>query len=284
MITFTQRHCNLMPFTFELKSQPKLPLDVRELNPDRLMDLSIQEVRELEIGIGNRKCVVSDWFSVSGEASNEEVVFEGALDRVHAIGHALSSGKVVVNGSAGRHLGASMSAGEIVVRGDVGDFVGYEMTGGTIVVHGNAGDHVGGCYPGAKFGMNRGTILIAGSAGKGLGFRMRRGTIVVGGNVEEHAGWQMRAGTIAVFGECDGSPGIDMKRGTIFVGSLQDVSCSFVESANTCSNVAGYLNRWLKGAAAKYELAFPELKLSDEPKAWCGDILTGNRGELVEFG
>lgn len=272
-----------MPLTFVLKSQPNLPLDVRNLNPDRLADLSLQEVVELEIGLGNRLCSVSEWFEVTGDGTDKEVFFEGVLEKVHCIGHSMACGTITVNGAAGRHAGASMSGGEIIVRGDVGDFAGYEMTGGTIAVQGDAGDHVGGCYPGAKFGMNRGTILVAGSAGKGLGYRMRRGTIVVGRDAGQHVAWQMRAGTVVVFGSCCGVPGIDMKRGTILVGNLEEVSNTFVESSNTSASVLNLLDRWLKGASKTYDLNFPELKLSDQPKAWSGDVLMGNRGELVEF-
>ena len=272
-----------MPITFELKSTPNLPLDVRNLNPDLICNLSIGEILKIEIGFGNRNSPVSQWFDVSGDAKTGEVIFNGPLDSVHAIGHSMQSGKIEVQNSAGRHLGAAMSGGEIIVRGDVDDFAGYEMQGGTIVIHGNAGDHLGGCFPGAGYGMNRGTILVAGSAGKGLGYRMQRGTIVVASDVGEHAAWQMRAGTVIVFGNCAGSPGIDMKRGTIFAGRVESVSESFAESTNSLQSVFDLLKRWLESVTERYgiELPFPEAGVGG--RCWAGDVLTGMRGELVEL-
>ena len=273
-----------MPLTFELKSSPALPLDVRNLNPDRVADLPIEHICNVQIGLGNRLVPMSDWFHVSGNSSDGKVEFVGNLEEVHFVGHSLESGTIKINGSVGRHVGASMSGGLIEITGNVCDYAGYEMTGGTIVVRGDAGDHVGGCFPGAKFGMNRGTILVAGSAGKGVGYRMRRGTIVVGGDVAENAAWQMRAGTIIVFGKCEGPPGIDMKRGTILVGNVHRVSRSFVEAPGAPANVLNLLVRWLEGINAEYGLTFPEIQTEEPSRAWCGDSLTGSRGELIEIG
>ena len=273
--------CTLMPVIFELVSTPELPIDVRYLNPDRIADLSLGEIRDLEIGFGNRTALVSQWFRVSGEVSEDAVVIKGELEHVHSIGHGLERGMIEVHGSAGRHIGASMSGGQIIIHGDVGDYVGYEMTGGTIVVHGNAADYAGGCFPGAKYGMNRGTILIAGSAGKGLGHRMRRGTIVVGGDVGELAGWQMRAGTIMVCGKCD-TPGVDMKRGTIVVGDLKAEPQTFARGQRSASPVVAMLQRWLKEFALRYEIEFPKCE-SQTVRTWHGDQLAGGRGELFAF-
>jgi formylmethanofuran dehydrogenase subunit C len=270
-----------MPLTFELKSKPSLPLDVRVLSPDRLGGLSIDEILKIEIQFGNRNSPVSQWFDVTGDGNDEEVVFSGSLETVNAIGHSMKRGTLEVRGSAGRHLGASMSGGEIVVRGNAGDYLGYEMRGGTIVVHGDVADHVGGSFPGAKFGMNRGTILISGSAGKGLGYRMRRGTIVVGGDVGACAAWQMRAGTIMVLGSCEGPPGIDMKRGTIFVGCAEDVWGGFIEASNSDVAIWRMMQRWLEGVVGRYQLNLPQVDFRGQ-RSWAGDVLCGGRGELVE--
>lgn len=269
-----------MPVTFELKSQSNLLLDVRNLNPDSVAGLSVQEIGRIEIGLGNRKSTVAQWFDVVGMSDDREVIFKGTLENVLSIGHSLNGGRITIDGTAGRHVGASMSAGEIVVHGDVGDYLGYEMQGGTIVVHGSAGDHVGGCYPGARFGMNRGSILIAGSAGKGLGHRMRRGTIVVGGDVGDHAGWQMRAGTIFICGSCSGSVGIDMKRGMIVMARGCDFqSPTFSRGLVANSWVIGNLSQWLGKLATRHALPLP-LPVGPLFQSWHGDSLAGGRGEV----
>ncbi|QEG21708.1 formylmethanofuran dehydrogenase subunit C [Mariniblastus fucicola] len=269
-----------MPILFELKSKPGLPLDVRNLVPDSVKEMTPTQIGNLEIGLGNRSVPVSQWFDVSGESGDAEVVFQGSLENVHAIGHSMSCGKIEVRGSTGRHVGASMSGGEIVVDGDVSDYPGYEMQGGTIVVRGDAGDHVGGCYPGAKYGMNRGVILIAGSAGKGLGYRMRRGTIVVGGDVADHTAWQMRAGTIIVFGKCSGWVGVDMRRGTIIVQESFPMPQTFAEGPQVVVPVVAMLDRWLAGVCDRYGISVPSIAASSV-RTWHGDALAGGRGELL---
>ena len=267
-----------MPIVFILKSQPNLPLDVRTLVPNVINGMTVDQIRNLQIGFGNRTALVSTWFEVSGE-SNDQLVFRGTLDNVHAIGHSMTMGRIEIHGSAGRHVGASMSGGEVVVRGNLADYLGYEMQGGSIVVHGDAADHVGGCYPGAKYGMNRGTILISGSAGKGLGHRMRRGTIVVGGDTGPHSAWQMRAGTIMVLGSCVGPTGIDMKRGTILVGGSVEPAVTFTQGHDSNSAIVKMLLRWLAGEEARLGVKFPEFD-SEQFKLSHGDFLAGSRGEL----
>jgi formylmethanofuran dehydrogenase subunit C len=268
-----------MPVVFELKSEPNLPIDVRALNPERLSKLGLDQIGKISIGFGNKECVVSQWFSVSGDTEDSSVEFRGNLDRVHSIGFGMCCGRIEVHGNAGRHLGNSMTGGEIVAEGNVDDYAGSEMQGGTIVIRGNAADHVGGCYPGAKYGMNRGTILISGSAGMGLGYRMRRGTIVVGGDVGEHCAWQMRAGTIIVFGKCNQPVGLDMKRGTVICNEFSNVPDSFSENGTPSDSTLNMLGRWLSGMKKCYDLNLPDVPLTSA-KMWHGDSLCGNRGEI----
>jgi len=111
---------------------------------------------------------------------------------------------------------------------------------------------------------------------------MRRGTIVVGGDVGQHAAWQMRAGTIMVLGKCNGPPGIDMRRGSIFAGRIEEVAPSFVEAANSDAAIFKMMERWLYGASQRYELELPQVKFAGK-RAWCGDVLNGRRGELIEL-
>lgn len=268
-----------MPIVFELKSKPKLPLDVRRLVPDGISDLTHEQIGDLLIGCGNRTAKVSQWFDVEGDSDQQEVVFKGSLENVHSIGHSMTSGSITVSGSVGRHVGASMSGGTLVVRGNADDYLGYEMQGGTIVVHGNAADHVGGSFPGAKYGMNRGTILISGSAGKGLGFRMRRGTIVVGGDVGEYAAWQMRAGTIMVFGSCGGDLGIDMKRGTILLLNEVPLGHTFSEGTALALPFVEMLLQWISSVSQKFEVSLPDVDATPS-QMWNGDKLCGGRGEV----
>jgi formylmethanofuran dehydrogenase subunit C len=263
-----------------------LPIDVSGITPDQLTGLSLTDVKQRQVGFGNRNVPLSELFDVSGELQTDKldeptIHWSGKLSRVHWLGAGMKSGHMSASSSVGRHTGSRMSGGVIEISGDVSDYVGSEMTGGTIRVSGNAGDLAGANYPGSKFGMNRGEIFIVGDAGKGTGQRMRRGTIVVGGNCEKFAGWDMLAGTILVLGQCEGEVGINMSRGTIILTNANPSQSllppTFSEGATGRVPLFRPLTQWLEKVAPEFDVSS---LVDGQFTQHHGDAIKDSRGEV----
>src|SRR5437868_4716976 len=101
-----------------------VPVEVEGLTPDWARDKSLSEIERFEILHGNRKIPLAEMFAVTGNADDGCFDMEGNLSGVHWIGAHMSSGRISVHGSAGRHLGSEMRGGEIRVEGDAGGWVG----------------------------------------------------------------------------------------------------------------------------------------------------------------
>ena len=102
-------------------STTTIPVEAEVVTPDRLAGKTAAEVAGLPVQHGNAPACLGDFFHVSGDAGDGEVVVEGDCGRVKWLGAGMRAGKLTVRGNAGMHLGA-------------------EMAGGTIEVHGNGGD------------------------------------------------------------------------------------------------------------------------------------------------
>ena len=212
-----------MPLKLRLKSDSRLPIDVRHLSIAVNEGLETEKVLQLQVSVGKRLKPVGEVFHVNGDLNiDRQLKFSGDLSSVHWIGRGLTTGSIIVQSSAGRHVGSSMSGGQITVQGNAGDYLGAQMTGGAIRVTGNVGDFAGAALEGSKYGMNRGEILIQGNAGVALGKRMRRGMIIVIGDVGELAAWNMLAGTIIVLGRSSDKTATDIKRGTVILAGDGD--------------------------------------------------------------
>ena len=105
-----------MPITFHLKRQPTVPLEAEVLSPDKLAELSNDEIRSLIVYHGKRQLPLGEFFDVEGERS-EDLVIHGALHKVRWIGRAMSKGSITIHGNVGMHLGAYMAGGRIEVHG-----------------------------------------------------------------------------------------------------------------------------------------------------------------------
>jgi formylmethanofuran dehydrogenase subunit C len=211
--------------TLSWKSATTIPVEAECVTPDNLIGKSAAEIERLTIQHGNRQVALAEYFAVSGDAADGEIVLQGDLGRVKWIGAGMTRGRITIHGNAGTHLGSEMAGGEIVVHGDASDWLGAEMRGGLIHVHGKAGHQVGAAYRGSRRGMRGGTILVHGSAGNEIGGTMRRGLIAIGGDSGDFAGVSMIAGSILLFGSPGIRSGAGMKRGTIaFFGSDQGSS------------------------------------------------------------
>jgi formylmethanofuran dehydrogenase subunit C len=98
----------------------------------------------------------------------------------HYAGSGMSGGKVEILGNAGDFLGGpregeihGMSSGLLIVRGSAGHRAADRMRRGTIVIEGDAGD-----WPASR--IVAGTLVVVGSSGINPGYLMKRGTLVLG--------------------------------------------------------------------------------------------------------
>jgi formylmethanofuran dehydrogenase subunit C len=267
-----------MPLRFVLRAETTVPLEVEGITPDTARGLALSDIEKLEVFEGNVKARLADFFTVSGDPTDEMHDWEGSLAGVHWIGAKMQSGRVVIHGDAGRHVGSEMRGGEIHVLGNASDWVGGEMHGGLIHVRGRAGHLVGSAYRGSAKGMTRGTILIGGDAGNEIGHSMRRGLIAIGGNMGDLAGLNMLAGSIFVFGESGIRHGAGMKRGTLaFFGPAPPLLPTFRRACRYQPEILQLVFRHLR----RLEFAVSEDLLRTPFDLYNGDFLEGGRGEIL---
>jgi formylmethanofuran dehydrogenase subunit C len=215
-----------------LKVTLNAPLDVGAISPDNFADKSLEEIKSLDVWEGNHKARLGDFFEVEGEIAlnveNLTVLLHGNGSKFRKLGRAMSSGKILVDGSAGLYLGEEMSGGTITVNGEAGSWCGTLMKGGLIEVKGNVGDYVGASYRGSTEGMKGGTIIIYGNAGNDVGSWVQDGLIKIFGDVGQFAGVHLQNGTIYILGKSEGRVGAQMKNGKIIIlGSVPAILPSF---------------------------------------------------------
>ena len=164
----------------------KFPIEGKSITPDIFAQKSVKEIKALEMYEGNRKVTLGELFNVKNAKTPSEeptIKIEGDVKAVRDIGYGMSTGKIIVDGDVGFHLGEAMSGGTICVNGNAGSWAGSRMSGGTIEIKGNAGDYIGAAYRGSTEGMSGGTVIIHGNAGHEVGCFMRKGLIRILGNV-----------------------------------------------------------------------------------------------------
>ena len=198
-----------------------VPGHARCITPDTFSTLSLSEILNLEVHEGNRKRKLKELFEVStGPYTSPEgftIWMKGDFSKVRYIGYGMSTGKIVLEGVAGMHLGEEMKGGFIQVYGDAGSWVGSMMRGGKIEVFGDVGDYTGAAYRGSGRGMRGGEIIVHGNALNETGCYMRGGLIKVYGSVGQFTGMHMHGGTIMVGGETEGRDGAEMTKGKIVI-------------------------------------------------------------------
>ena len=267
-----------MSLTVTFNASTHVPVEVEGITPDVVREMSLDDIRAMDVFHGNEKIPFGDFFDVSGDPSDEIIDWHGDLTGVHWIGTKMQSGRINVHGNCGRHLGSEMAGGEIHVSGDAGDWVGGEMHGGLIDIQGRAGHLVGAAYRGSMRGMTGGTILVAGDVGNELGHTMRRGLIAVGGNAGDLIGFNMLAGTILVFGDSGIRHGAGMRRGTIGLFGTCDHEALPTFGAG-CEFQPPALNlvfRELDRLAFKMDTKFRSCNY----QIFHGDLIEGGRGEI----
>jgi formylmethanofuran dehydrogenase subunit C len=268
-----------MTLTLSYRGETSVPVEIEGLTPDWACDKSLAEIETFPIYHGNRRIPLADLFSVSGDAGDKHVLFEGNLAGVHWIGAHMSSGRIDIHGPAGRHVGSDLRGGEIHVHGNAGGWVGAEMRNGFIHVHGNAGHLVGAAYRGSARGMTGGTILVDGNAGNEIGLTMRRGLVAVGGTVGDLLGFNMIAGTVLVFGGCGIRPGAGMRRGMLglFGESPPPLLPSFRFTATHRPQIVSVLLRDVRSKGLKLD----ESLWTAEFDFYQGDLVSVGRGEIL---
>lgn len=259
-----------------LRQATPLRVDLRELSPTALADLSQDAVARLRVWHGAESLALGDLFAIAPHRDGE-LCFEGNLAKADRIGWQLTAGTIRVDGAAGDYLGAAMTGGEVIARGDAGLLAGCEMSGGRLEIGGNAGDFAAGALPGSMDGMRGGALIVRGSVGARFGDRMRRGTAVVFGDAGDFLASRMVAGTIAVAGTLGANPGYGMRRGSVVcAGPAPRVPPSFV------ANDADVAVFWQLVARdlARHGGVFADLprrKISRH----LGDLAAAGKGELI---
>lgn len=254
------------------------PIELDRLTPDRVAQLTENEISALPVWIGSRRAAVGDFFDVRGERG-DRLYIEGDLRNVDGLGAGTASGELLLQGSIGRRLGAGMTGGWIDVRGDAGDDAGLNMQGGALRITGNTGDRLGGALPGAARGMSGGEIFVNGSAGREALARARRGLVVVGGDVDADAARAIIAGTLVVFGRIGANPGRGSKRGSIVALGGVDVPTTYEYA---CTYQPAYVRLLLTYVFRRYGLSAGEA-LDGQYARYCGDSPGAGRGEILAY-
>lgn len=267
-----------MTLKLKLHTQPDVPLEAECICPDKLQNLTENEIASLTLFHGNRQVCLSDFFSCSGHYDGEMIV-EGDLANVKHIGSMMSQGKLIIEGDVGVHTGAAMSGGEIIIEGNASDWLAPEMSGGRIIVKGNAGHMVGSGYRGSSIGMQGGEIIVHGNVKNETGHVMRSGLIAIGGSAGDFTGVNMLAGTIIVLGEIGIRSGAGMKRGSIVCQQNASLLPTFSRS---CEYQPVFLKHYFKHLKS-LGLSISDTLLNGTFERWCGDSVELNRGEILLY-
>ena len=267
-----------MSLTFTLKTSPAQRIDCSALTPDKLAGQSVADIAATELVSGNQKYRVDALFEITG-SDVTEIEFNNSSDKLDHIGHAMSSGKITVNGNAGAYLGQFMTGGQITVNGNTAIFTACEMKGGLIKVNGNAGDFVGGARVGYKNGMAGGTVIVTGNTGERTGDHMRRGMILIEGNAGDYCGARMVSGTIAVLGDVGQHLGYAMKRGTLLLSKIP--SNGIAANFNDCGSHTLAFLPLLFASFKKLDSQFAKLEPFSRVQRYAGDISGIGMGEIL---
>jgi formylmethanofuran dehydrogenase subunit C len=265
-----------MPITLQLKRPPTVPLEAEVLSPDKLAELSNDEIRSLIVYHGKRQLPLGEFFDIDGERS-EDLVLHGALHKVRWIGRAMSKGSITIHGNVGMHLGAYMAGGRIEVHGHATDWIGAEMKKGFVHIHGNVGGQVGAAYRGSLLGMRDGTIIVDGFAGLEVGMRMKGGLIVIGGPAKDFTGLQMKGGTILLMSGAEIRTGAWMNRGTIVsMKPLQMMpTFDFAGDKDPCF-LSDYASK-----VKEFGIDLPSAVSDGNFQRYSGDMSVSDKGEIL---
>ena len=90
------------------RASTTIPVEAECLTPDQLAGKSAADIARLPVQHGNRQEPLGEFFTVGGDANDQQVVIEGDCGRVKWIGAGMTAGRLMVEGNAGMHLGSEM--------------------------------------------------------------------------------------------------------------------------------------------------------------------------------
>lgn len=256
-----------------------LPVEAPCLTPGSVLGKSEKEIASLPVLVGNRKQKVGDIFRVR-RTGDDLLVVGGCLRHVKRIGQGMETGRLLIRGTPGMHLGEEMSGGELRVEGDIPDWCFCGINGGLACVSGNAGNMTAAALPGESRGMKGGVVMIAGNTGSRTGDAMRRGIIAIGGGTGDFVGSRMVAGTIIVRGRLAKRAGGGMKRGSIIaLGGVDGFLPSFERACRYRPTFVSLYLKYLAGLGFSVD----ESVLRGDFVRWTGDCTTLGKGEILEY-
>src|SRR5438552_13131624 len=100
--------------TLQYRSSTTIPVEAECIRPDALAGKTPTEIAKLPVQHGNAQVPLGEFFAVSGDAGDGEVLLEGDCRRVKWIGAGMTSGQLTIRGPIGMHLGAEMTGGEVI--------------------------------------------------------------------------------------------------------------------------------------------------------------------------
>ena len=274
------------------KHEPDSRLDLANIIPQNLIELTDLQIAKLKVFDGNSKINFGDCFKIT-KLDNEppvnipehiqinffgpSLVFEGNLKKIDFIGSKMTKGKLFVDSDVGDYLGFSLSGGYIEVNGSTGIHTACEMSGGVLKVLNNIGNFGGSALPGKMQGMTGGTIMVDGDVGHNFANNMRRGLVIILGKAGRYLGSRMVAGTIVVAGTTGRHCGFGMKRGTIvFPKLMPDIPSTFVKSNYNFESYWGLMSSDIE----KYDQLFSKISKNKFSRV-VGDVAFGGKGEWL---
>ena len=262
-----------------LKASPALRVDLRGVTPTSLAGLSVAEVERMQLGYGNARLALAEFFRIEPHDNGDSLTFDGDLSRFDRVGWQLAAGRIRVVGNVGHYAGGCMSAGELVVEGRAGLLAACEMAGGSFTVQGDVDDFAASTVPGSMDGMRGGTFVVKGHAGARFGDRMRRGSAVVHGNAGDFLASRLVAGTIAIGGRAGAHVGWGMRRGSVVFArepEPSDIPATFVPALGGAEVFWQLLARDL----ARHGGPFDALA-ARRTERHLGDLAADGRGEII---
>jgi formylmethanofuran dehydrogenase subunit C len=235
--------------TITMKNPPALYLEADNISPDAFAGKTAAQIAELHVHEGNFTSTLGKYFDVSGgagaTAADTKIVVKGDVKKVKYLGFKMSSGELVIEGTADQYVGAWRTGGKLLAKGDVAAFAGLAMKGGEMTIEGNAGNYLGAAYRGDWRGMSGGKIFVKGNAGSDIGMYMLGGEIVINGNVDVHLCTHAEGGRVIVKGNANSKVGGQMVEGEIIIfGSIDTMMPGF--------KPAGEVELEIDGAKAKF--------------------------------
>jgi formylmethanofuran dehydrogenase subunit C len=84
----------------QLRQPGNLPIEVFGTSPDALRSLSLEDIRQHKVYVGNRAVEFGSLFEISGSSSDEQQLWNGELRNVSGIGYRMQSGWIQIDGTA----------------------------------------------------------------------------------------------------------------------------------------------------------------------------------------